>query len=238
MSQIHVENLRKTYYGRDVLRDISFEVSTGEMIAIIGPNGSGKSTLAKLMIGLDTPTGGKVRIDGKKPAAVGSHIGYVPQRFYIDRDVPLTVREFLDLALCTTHEHKHAHTIGAALERVGMQEFVDAQVGTLSGGELQRVLIARALLHERSILLLDEPEAGIDIEGEAELYSTLHAINKEFGTTIIVVSHELETVMKHVDRVIALNCSLVFDATPSEIASNDTLLKELYHPSCTTCSYC
>lgn len=238
MPHIQVDNVTKTYYGRDALCDISFGVGAGEMVAVIGPNGSGKSTLVKLLTGLEAVTSGSIRIAGESPGNAGSLIGYVPQRFSIDRDLPLTVREFLDLALCNTKQHRHSTTIQTALARVGMESFASAQVGTLSGGELQRVLIARALLHERSILILDEPEASIDIEREAELYSTLHAINKEYNTTIVIISHELETVMQHVDRVIGINGSLVFDATPREIAADHTLLEQLYHPSCAACEYC
>lgn len=238
MSDILVNNVTKAYYGRDVLCDISFRVGTGEMVAVIGPNGSGKSTLVKLLTGLEPVSSGSICIAGETPGNAGSLIGYVPQRFSIDRDLPLTVAEFLDLALCNTKEHRHSTTIDTALARVGMQTFRTAQVGTLSGGELQRVLIARALLHERSILILDEPEASIDMEREAELYSTLHAINKEYNTTVVIISHELETVMQHVDRVIGINGRVVFDATPKQITTDTTLLEQLYHPSCRACEYC
>lgn len=238
MSDIIVNNLTKQYYGRDVLTNISFRVSKGEMVALIGPNGSGKSTLVKVLTGLESFDSGSVEIAGRSPGNAGSLIGYVPQRFTIDRNLPLTVQEFLDLALFNIKDHKHTTTITEALTRVGMETYERAQVGTLSGGELQRVLIARALLHERQILILDEPEASIDMEREAELYSTLHAINKEYGTSIVLISHELETVMRHVDRVIGINGTLIFDETPQEIAVNNTLITQLYHPVSAACKYC
>lgn len=236
---ISINQITKKYHEVTALRDISFDIPTGQLVAIIGPNGSGKSTLMKLLTGIESPTSGTLTIAGKKPKDAGSLIGYVPQRFHIDRDLPLTVREFLDLALCNTKHHRHSTTIMSALSRVGMESYQSAQVGTLSGGELQRILIARAMLHERSILILDEPEASIDIERELELYSNIHAINKEFGTTVLIVSHELETVMKHVDRVIGINGGVVFDATPKEISEDNTLITKLYHhPTMTTCKYC
>jgi zinc transport system ATP-binding protein len=238
MSDIIVNNISKQYHGRSVLHDISFRISKGEMVAVIGPNGSGKSTLVKMLTGLELIDSGNVEIAGKEPGQAGSFIGYVPQRFHIDINLPLTVQEFLDLALCNTKEHKHTETIEKALIRVGMQSYIHAQVGTLSGGEMQRILIARALLHERQILILDEPEASIDIEQEASLYSTLHAINKEYGTSILLVTHQLETVMKHVDRVIGINGSIIFDTTPEEIENDDSLLKQLYKSTSDTCLYC
>lgn len=238
-TDIIVNHITKSYHTSPVLDDVSFSISSGELVAVIGQNGSGKSTLMKLLTGIETPTSGTITIAGTSPQKAGTLIGYVPQRFHIDRNIPLTVREFLDLALCTTKGHQHSTTIEASLARVGMQAYVSAQVGKLSGGELQRILIARAMLHERAILILDEPEASIDAEREIELYSNIHAINKEFGTTIIIVSHELETVLQHVDRVIGLNKSLVFDATPQDIAANPSLVSSLYRSQATShCTYC
>lgn len=217
---ISVQDITKLYGDVFALRDITFDVSKGEMLAIIGPNGSGKSTLAKIILGLESANRGAVAINTER----GVHdVGYVPQRFAFDRTIPITVREFLLLQGCANKKHEEDAEITNALEAVGMPHIIDQQLGTLSGGQLQRVLVARALLHEKKILILDEPNSHIDAAGEQAMYDLLNKVNKEEGVTVIVVSHELEFVSTYADTVLCINCSMVCHGDPKQTLAKDAM---------------
>src|SRR3972149_4470399 len=162
-SAISFKNLKVVLQGQVIIDDISFDVPERQIAAVIGPNGSGKSTLIKSILGLLPYHQGEVRLLGEPLRKVRSYIGYVPQRFTIDRTLPMTVSEFLLLAVV---QPKDQVMIFQVLSEVGMENKKDALLGNLSGGELQRVLIARALLRKPKLLFLDEPSSGIDIEGE------------------------------------------------------------------------
>src|SRR5262249_25095380 len=153
--------------------------------AIIGPNGSGKTTLLRAVLGLRPPDSGEIRLFGKHLHAVRGLIGYVPQRFDFDRDFPLSVGEFMELA---RHEHCPKSRIPEKLREVGMpKESLHLRIGSLSGGQLQRVLIAQAILNNPAMLFLDEPSSGIDISGEATFYELIEHLNEEHDTTIVLV---------------------------------------------------
>lgn len=216
---ISVAHVTKSYGSYTAVEDVSFDISQGDMVALVGPNGSGKSTLARMIVGLESPSSGSILIDGKSPHDMSQHIGYVPQRFSFDRSLPMTVMEFLSLA------DPSRKTIERSLTRVQMYEKREAQLGTLSGGQLQRVLIARALLHTRDMLILDEPTSGIDVGGEEALYELLHTLNHEDGTTIIVISHELDFVYQYATTVICLNKQLLCKGLPRTALSSDMLEK-------------
>lgn len=226
---ISVQGITKRYGDVLALRDISFDVHVGEMLAIIGPNGSGKSTLAKIILGLEEANKGIVSINA--PHTIRD-IGYVPQRFSFDRSTPITVQEFLELQGCKNKEHEEKQMIKRALTSVGADALANKRLGTLSGGQLQRVLVARALLHEKKILILDEPNASIDVEGEKAMYDLLKELNEKQGVTIIVVSHELEFVSQYAETVLCVNCSMVCHGDPKKILSKHAL-DHLY--ACTTC---
>ena len=226
---ISIEDITKEYGGVLALHNITFDIHAGEMLAIIGPNGSGKSTLTKIILGLESANTGKVKIHTKRGIR---DIGYVPQRFSFDRTTPITVKEFLELQGCKNKKHEKHTTIKEALTSVGAEAFMDQRLGTLSGGQLQRVLVARALLHEKKILILDEPNSNIDVKGEQAMYDLLQKVNKEKDVTIIVVSHELEFVSQYADTVLCINCSMVCHGDPKS-----TLTKKGMHHlyACKTC---
>lgn len=217
---ISVKNITKSYGDVLALKDITCDVHQGEMLAIIGPNGSGKSTLAKIILGLEQPDSGNVTIYSERGMR---DIGYVPQRFSFDRTVPITVKEFLELQGCKNKDHEDHSTILEALTSVGIEHLLHRKMGTLSGGQLQRTLVARALLHEKKILILDEPNSNIDVSGEQAMYGLLKKLNTEKGVTIVVISHELEFVSKYADTVLCINCSMVCHGDPKEALAKSAM---------------
>lgn len=225
-SFIKAENLNFQYGNFPVLKDISFSVGKGEIISLIGPNGSGKTTLLKLIIGVLEPSSGRVRIDGKKPLEIRSHIGYVPQKFDFDRNIPLSVREFMALNECGHRGHGREN-ISKKLSEVGLEKSEDKKLGELSGGQFQRVMIARALLHEKDILAFDEPLAGIDIAGGSTIYDLITRLNREKKVTTLIVSHELNVVNRYSSYVLCLNNKICCMGKPAEVLTPETI-KSLY----------
>lgn len=224
---IKIKNLCYKFDEYAALRSVSFGVQKGDIVAIIGPNGSGKTTLVKNIIGIYEPTQGEVLINGKKPREVRKSIGYVPQKFDFDRKVPITVREFMGLEKCNNARHD-CKNINHALFEVGLGvEFGEKKLGSLSGGQFQRVMIARSLLHEKEILVFDEPSTGIDIAGEKTVYDLIHGINEKHGTTCIIVSHELSIVNRYARKVVCLNKEMVCFGSPEEVITPENI-KRLY----------
>jgi zinc transport system ATP-binding protein len=177
--------------GAHILDRVSLAVHPREIVTLIGPNGSGKTTLLKAMLGL-------VRAEGEISRRPGLKIGYVPQQFDRDASLPLTVAGFLGL-------FAPAKAAGAALARVGIAQAKTRQLGAISGGELARVLLARAIASRPDLLVLDEPMAGVDVAGEAALYHLIAEIRDELGCGVLLVSHDLHVVMAQADRVVCLN---------------------------------
>lgn len=225
-SIISVKNLTYKFNDFIALDNIDFDVDKGDIVAIIGPNGSGKTTLLKNIIGIYKPSVGEVRIFGKTPEESVKNIGYVPQRFEFDHGIPITVHEFMALEKCGDQKHSQSN-IHNALRSVGLNEAENLKLGELSGGQFQRVMIAKALLHEKSILIFDEPSTGIDIAGERTIYDLIKKINEERGTTCLIVSHELNVVSKYANRVICLNKKMICSGTPETVITPKTL-KQLY----------
>lgn len=174
-----------------ILNDVSLAIHSGEIVTLIGPNGSGKTTLLKALLGL-------VRVRGEIIRRPGLKIGYVPQQFTPDPSLPMTVHRFLDLFADRAAGR-------AALARVGVSEAGDRQLSALSGGEIARVLLARAVAGKPDLLVLDEPLAGVDVAGEAALYHLIAELRDELNCGILLVSHDLHVVMGKSDRVICLN---------------------------------
>ncbi len=177
--------------GAPILNHVDFSIAAGEIVTLIGPNGSGKTSLLKVLLGLVPAKGAIVR----KP---GLRVGYVPQNFARDRSLPITVGRFL--RLFATDEAAQA-----ALARVGVPALGDRQLSALSGGELARVLFARAIAGRPELLVLDEPLAGVDVAGEAALYRLIAELRDETGCGVLLVSHDLHVVMAQADRVVCLN---------------------------------
>ncbi|NIP32461.1 ATP-binding cassette domain-containing protein [Candidatus Saccharibacteria bacterium] len=231
---IEVKNLTVAYNHEMVLNNLSFQIPGGTITAIIGPNGAGKTTLLRAMLNLIPIKAGTITINAIQHDKACAHIRghhldcphptYVPQRFSFDKTFPITVYEFLNLAL----RPKQPKTkIDNALKEIGMIKHKDKLMGHLSGGQVQRVLIARAILGDPEIIFLDEPAVGIDIGGEMTFYEIIQHLNKKHGTTCVLVSHEIDVVFKYADQVICLNKKMVCQGIPQKVLSAETL-KKLY----------
>lgn len=195
--------------GRALISGIDIALRAGEIVTLIGPNGAGKTTLVRALLGLEPLGSGIV---SRRPGLV---VGYVPQRFDIDRTIPLTVARFLNLGL-----HKSSSEITAALADVGAARVENAQVADLSGGELQRVVLARALLRGPQLLVLDEPARGVDHIGEADLYALISRLRDERGFGVLLVSHDLHIVMANADRVVCINGHVCCSGRPEAVAQH------------------
>lgn len=208
MSLIAIDRLCVGYRANRVLQDVSLQVDPGEIVTIVGPNGSGKTTLLRAIVGAVAPTSGQIV---RAPALV---IGYLPQRLHVDPTLPITVERFLRLP----HGASRA-AIAAALARSGVTELSGRQMSDLSGGQLQRVLLARALVAQPDLLLLDEPTAGLDQPGSAAFYQLIDAVRRETGCAVLMISHELHVVMAASDRVVCLNGHVCCQGTPEHVSS-------------------
>lgn len=229
---IEVENLGVTFDGFNALKDVSFSIEKGEIAIVIGPNGAGKTTLIKAILGL-LDFEGSVRILGKKPNEMAkadwAKIGYVPQKFDIPKNFPVTVKELLDYSLntsnYTTDTRKRRLAEFIKLEHI--EKLQNKIIGDISGGELQRVLIARALMFLPDIVFLDEPLAGIDVVGEKTFYEFISFIRTEYKITFMLVSHDVTVVSRLADKVLGINKKLLFFGKPEEVLSEDRL-KDVY----------
>jgi zinc transport system ATP-binding protein len=206
-----------------VLQDLSFSIPQGNIAAIIGPNGSGKTTLLKVLLGLLTPRQGKVLVLGKTTERARGDVAYVPQRFSLDKSFPITVLEFLQ----ASHPRCHRDKIIQYLTHLNIAETLDMKLGSLSGGQLQRVLIERAMLGDPKVLFLDEPAAGIDVGGEHTFYELIVHLHREHGSTVVMVSHELDVVANFADFVLCLKRKLVCMGRPEQVLTPERL-RELY----------
>lgn len=193
--------------GHTALTNVDFHIDKGEIVTVVGPNGSGKTTLLKTIIGAVKPRRGTLE------RADGLRIGYVPQSLAIDNTLPLTVRRFL----CLPRRHPEA-TLQAALEDAGADGLMDRQMTALSGGQFQRVLLARAILDKPDLLILDEPTTGLDQPGSAALYRQIEQLRQDLGSAVLMVSHELHVVMSASDRVVCLNGHVCCHGTPEIVA--------------------
>ena len=220
---LDIQNLNVSFDDDKVIDDLSFSIRKGEVIAIVGPNGAGKSVLFRALMGL-------VPYSGKIDWTPGLRISYVPQRFNIEKDFPLTTREFLRL------KSKDQTKILAALESVGLKNkqtemhhikhhLLSQRLGWLSGGQLQRVLIAWAILDNPDVLLFDEPTTGIDVGGEETIYNLLKKLNDEMALTILLISHDLNIVYKYADSVLCLNKEKICFGSPREVLDPQALIK-------------
>ena len=204
--------------GRWLLHDVDITVSSGEVVTLIGPNGAGKTTLVRVLLGLLNADAGTVRRDG------ALRIGYVPQRVHFDFTVPLTVERLMTLTA-----RRPAAAVREALEETAVAHLLAARVSELSGGELQRVLLARALIRLPNLLVLDEPVQGVDYSGEAELYALVAGIVARRACGVLLVSHDLHLVMAATDRVVCLNRHVCCTGVPQEVVGHDEF-RRLFGP--------
>ena len=194
---------------RKVLSKINFSINSKEIVTVLGPNGSGKTTLFKTLIGALNPSSGVIN---KK---TGLRIGYVPQRLHIDETLPMTVQRFMNLPGGHSSQAATQALINAGVPGLGKQQIMD-----LSGGQFQRVLLARALLGNPDLLLLDEATQGLDHRGSAEFYRQIAAVRETLGCAIIMISHELHVVMRQTDRVICLNGHICCQGKPEAVSDS------------------
>lgn len=226
---VEVKNLSVKYPNRLHLavEDVSFEVNKGTITTVIGPNGSGKTTVIKAILGFLHYTG-EIRVFGKPVYEVYDQIGFVPQRFGFDEDFPINVTEFVMMPLrvntCKTDCIKQ---VKAKLNQVGCGELNNRLMKELSGGQLQRVLLARALVSNPKLLFLDEPEAGVDVAGEQSLYDLLEVLVKKEKLSVLVASHELDVVYTYADTVVCINRKLVCTGKPIQVL-NQKMFEALY----------
>lgn len=220
MTTIEVKNLSVRYpsESRLAIKDVSFALQKGQIGVLLGPNGSGKSTVIKALLGL-IEYEGTVHIAGKHVQHSHGSVGYVPQRYPIDRTIPITLREFLQLALvtCKHTAKEQAQMIKSVLKKVDLLEKKEELVAELSGGQVQRLLLARALVHQPDILVLDEPEAGVDFEGEHIFYQLLSKLAKEDKVTVLIASHEIALVRQFADVVLCIKQELVCTGKPEQV---------------------
>ena len=214
MSVLEIKNLSFLYDKQIVLEDINLSINERDFLAIIGPNGGGKSTLLKSILGINNIKKGSITILGQKVQKNISSIGYVPQNTNVNIDFPIKVIEVVMMGhvghkrpLIGYKKEELACAIGA-LEQVGMQNFANHKIGQLSGGQRQRVMIARALCAHPKILLLDEPTASIDVDGQKQIYDLLKLLNKTI--TIVVVSHDISVILGYASKVAHINKKLTF----------------------------
>ena len=227
---VHIEKL-SVYYGKTTaISDVSLDISQGEFLGIIGPNGGGKSTLLKAILGLIPITTGNIEIYGEKFGKNRTVMGYVPQFASVDRQFPISVLEVVltgrlkkGLSLFMKYSKEDIEVAYEQLSRVGMEHLAKRQISELSGGEFQRLLIARALTVHPRLLLLDEPTASVDVSSRDQIYDLLKELNKEI--TIVLVTHDLLAVSSEVKKLACLNGKLVYHGEPQ---LNEHIVKELY----------
>ncbi|QDY69698.1 metal ABC transporter ATP-binding protein [Qingshengfaniella alkalisoli] len=208
MSLLTTQGLAVRHGENTVLHDVDFSIDRGEIVTVVGPNGSGKSTFLRSLIGAQSLSAGRlVRRDGLR-------LGYVPQKLHIDPTLPMTVKRFMRLPV-----RAGSDDISHALVEAGAGGLQSRQMSSLSGGQLQRVLLARALLSDPDLLLLDEPTQGLDQPGSAAFYRLIEDLRTRRGCAVIMVSHELHVVMSASDRVICLNGHVCCHGTPEVVAS-------------------
>jgi ABC-type Mn2+/Zn2+ transport system ATPase subunit len=231
MPALQVEEITVRFEGQEhpAIEDVSFQLEEGQIAIVIGPNGSGKSTLLRAILGL-VPFQGTALVFGRPVQEVCREIGYVPQRLAFDLTLPLTVRETVRMPLLGARSAEIDARFQHFINELGVGNLLDRPLGTLSGGQLKRTLIARAMVTGPRLLLLDEPEAGIDISGEHTLYELLGQLVTHHRLTVLICSHELELVYRYANQVLCLNRRLMCAGPPASVLTAEALTR-LYGPT-------
>lgn len=216
---LKVEKLAVQFESMRILNDLSFSVDNGELLAIIGPNGAGKTVLLRTLIG-------SIPFSGTVEWAPGTRIGYVPQKLDLDRDIPITGFDFLRARVALAGNR--AQDISSMLMQIGLPlEVARRPIGTLSGGQFQRILIAFALLGDPNVLLLDEPTAGVDVPGEERINELVHRLQQSQGLTVLFISHELSIVDRYATNVLCVGHGHPCFGPPRTLLTPETL-RDLY----------
>lgn len=207
------KSINKDFAEKKILEDISLTIEEGQIVTLIGPNGAGKTTLVRIALGLLQPDSGHIY---HRPAL---RIGYMPQRVHVEPTLPLTVNRFLQLA-----NRRDKALLSRTLEELKIGHLAGQQLTAISGGELQRVLLARALLRKPELLILDEPAQGVDLAGQAELYQLISEISDRQGCGVLMISHDLHLVMSSTDEVICLNHHICCHGRPEHVTNDPAYL--------------
>ncbi|HEY5266391.1 MAG TPA: metal ABC transporter ATP-binding protein [Acidimicrobiales bacterium] len=226
---LEVNGVSVTISGRKILDDVSFVVQQGEFTGLIGSNGVGKTTLLRAILGLQRLDAGEIRVNGEPLTARGRSLGYVPQRVLLDPDVPMRARDFVALGL-DAHRYGFARRtkeqralVEQMLHDVDAERFANARVGSLSGGEQQRVLIAHALISQPTLLLLDEPLANLDPRSVQEIVSLLHRVAKEHHVGVLLSAHEMNALLPVMDCIVYLTNGRAASGTTDEVVRSEVL---------------
>ncbi|MCU7921728.1 MAG: zinc ABC transporter ATP-binding protein ZnuC [Candidatus Thiodiazotropha sp. (ex Dulcina madagascariensis)] len=211
---IEAKAISITLQGRRMLEQVSLTVREGEIVTLIGPNGAGKTTLVRVILGLLKADGGSIKM------APGLRIGYMPQRVALSENMPLTVKRFLSLGT-----RRYDETIRKIVNELDIDQLLDNPMQRLSGGEHQRVLLARALLRKPDLLVLDEPVQGVDITGQAALYALITQIRDQLGCAVLMISHDLHLVMATTDQVLCLNRHVCCSGHPESVSRHPAYLE-------------
>jgi zinc/manganese transport system ATP-binding protein len=226
---IVAENVTAGYRGKVVWRGASFAIGKGEFVAIIGPNGAGKTTLFRMLLGLQPPLSGSLNILGAEPKRGNPKIGYVPQRHTIDSETNIESRELVRLGLSggrwglNPFSHRDRDAANKALELVGGMDIARRPLGVLSGGELQRIFLAEALVGNPDILLLDEPLSNLDIRRETELLHLVNDVVRNRGVTALLIAHNINPLLPHLDKVMYIANGKVATGRPSQVLTSESL---------------
>jgi zinc transport system ATP-binding protein len=211
---IDARGIQLSFGERDILKGVDLVIDQGEIVTLIGPNGAGKTSLVKVVLGLLKPTCGELARQKKL------RIGYMPQKLHIEPSLPLTVKRFLSLAASVREPE-----LLDALTRVGIERLLHNPIQLLSGGETQRVLLARAILRKPELLVLDEPVQGVDVAGQAELYRLINQLRDQLNCGVLMVSHDLHLVMANTDTVVCLNKHVCCHGHPEKVSNHPAYLE-------------
>lgn len=216
---IHADHINLKFGDVTVLRDVGFVIPRGAFVSILGPNGAGKTQLLRIMLGLLQPSSGSITCHFTMRA-----VGYVPQRLAVDPTFPITVKEFLQMYLQTTGWWTQT-SLPKFDDMFAVTDLLPQRIGKLSGGQLQRVLLAGVLSTKPKVLFLDEFSSGIDPRGQAELYNYLHRLNEKTGVTVVMVSHDIDITAQYADVVLCLNKELICTGRPQDIYTQENFQK-------------
>jgi len=230
---VHVHEVTVRFGDFVALKDVTFDLQAGALLAIVGPNGAGKSTLVKVILGLTPPLSGHATVFGERPGANPERIGYVPQLKTFDRTFPATALELVVTGLrgawpgrVVAAERERAV---AALQRVGASELAGRPLARLSGGELQRAYLARAFVRQPQLVLLDEPATGVDYLAERDIYDLLEEYQADSGATVVMVTHDLTAARYHSDDVLVLNRTVHGYGPPEDVMREESLQAAFGH---------
>jgi zinc/manganese transport system ATP-binding protein len=232
---LSVENVSVSLGGRRILEDVTFTIRSGEFMGMIGSNGAGKTTLLRTVLGLQRPTAGMVAVLGQPRSRKNRSIGYVPQKVLLDADVPLRARDLVALGLdghrfgMPLPSKQRTEAVDSMLHAVGAERFANARLGSLSGGEQQRVLIAHALISRPHLLLLDEPLANLDLSSSQEIVTLLGRIVAEQHVAVLLSAHEINPLLPVMDRVVYIAGGRAISGATDEVIRGDVLSRLYGH---------